>query len=573
MWELRFYIFLLKTAVRLALLPVVLARLGALRWAESPNAWRRAPRRARLAVVAGAAVSCIGVGTSLDRLVTLLVPVRWPASLVAVLLWWAALLPFAVIVARLTVRSYGDALAGGRMDPTRADVVRSAAWEAHLQDLSAMAGVDVLHRPPRVLASRVCANDLGVAAVHDMRRRRERSWTHRESRSAASTWHLDRRSPGRLALPDLPPRVVMLGGSGSGKTVAQHRMVIAALRRGWRVLWLDGKGDPRDASRLLEQASTIGCKVRWLDLSATGGRDAYDLWRGDGPAVARKAAVLMPRSGSGGTEHFAAWEAYALSALADPPWRSSAELLARMRTPASHVGFGDAGRQALATLTTKQGGTRMIDGIAAQVAAALTPLAQFVDGSHGDAWSLDDDSAWDLAVASVDPGAAVGAERVAAALLMDLDAYRVARRPDDARPLLVIADEIGAVLGDPRVADLLPRLMEQVRSQGIGLVTAAQSVETLGECGPRLLGAGVDLWVGRVDAPDAVAMLIGTTKVTEQAHQGDDHGAMLSGRTAAREQDALMVHPQQLRELPPWTWLVKEPRTQPLWAIVPPLVD
>ena len=113
--------------------------------------------------------------------------------------------------------------------------------------------------------------------------------------------------------------------------------------------------------------------------------------------------------------------------------------------------------------------------------------------------------------------------------------------------------------------------MEQVRSQRIGLIISAQSVQTLGDMGPRLLGAGVDLWVGRIDEPDEVAMLIGTSKVAELAHQGDQSGALLSGRTAAREQDALMVHPQLLRELPTWTWLVKEPRTEPRWAVVPPL--
>jgi hypothetical protein len=363
----------------------------------------------------------------------------------------------------------------------------------------------------------------------------------------------------------------MIGGSGSGKTVAQHRMVIAALMRGWRVLWLDGKGDPRDASRLLRQAAACGRNTRWLDLTAPGGRDAYDLWRGDRHAVARKAAVLMPRSGIGGTEHFAAWETYALTALAEPPWRSSTELLERLRTPALHVGPGDSGRQALATLTARHNGSRNIDSITAQVTAALAPLARYIDGQHGQGWSLDDDCGWDLAVASIDAGTAAGAERVAAALLLDLDAYRVARRPAAARPLLIVADELGAVLSDLRVAELVPRLMEQVRSQGIGLVVAAQSVETLGECAPRLLGAGVDLWAGRMDAPEEVAMLIGTSKVTEQAHQGDEHGALLSGRTAAREQDALMVHPQVLRELPTWTWLVKEPRSEPHWAVVPPL--
>ena len=570
-WELKVYTGMLKIALGLVFAPLVVAWWGALRWAEHPSAWREASRKARLGLVAAAAIGIVAIGGSLDKLVLLLWPARWPATPIAVTAWWVALGPSAVILARLRVRGQGDALAGGRVDPTRADVIRSAAWEAQLQDLSSSAGVEVLSRPPRVIDFCVPAEVLGVTAVHDTRRARERSWTHRQSRSAPSSWHVGSRSLNPLVLPGQPPRVVMLGGSGSGKTVAQHRMVISALHRGWRVLWLDGKGDPRDAIRLSEQAAGCGRSTSWLDLSAPGGRDAYDLWRGDGPAVARKAAALMPRSGTGGTEHFAAWETYALSALAEPPWRSSAELLARMRAPAPYVGSGDAGRQALATLTTKQSGTRMIDRVAAQVAAALTPLAQYIDGEHGRPWSLDDDSEWDLAIASIDPGAAAGAERVAAALLLDLDAYRIARRSASARPLLVVADELGGVLNDPRVAEAVPRLMEQVRSQGIGLVVAAQSVQTLGDCGPRLLGAGVDLWIGRIDAPDEVAKLIGTTKVTEQAHQGDQHGALLSGRTAAREQDALMVHPQLLRELPTWTWLVKEPRTEPRWAVVPPL--
>jgi len=570
-WEAKVYAWMAKIAFAVAFAPLAIAWCGGELWAERPSAWRKASRRSRLVLVAGAAIGWLAIAAFLDELIISLWPARWPATPVAVMAWWAAITPSAIILARLRVRSRGDALAGGRVDPTRADVIRSAAWEAQLRDLAAAAGVDILSRPPRVLDLRVPSHELGVAAVHDIRRARERSWTHRQSRAAASSWVRASRSSNRLMLPAQPPRVVMLGGSGSGKTVAQHRMALSALARGWRVLWLDGKGDQRDAARLLNQAAAGGRTTRWLNLSEAGGHDAYDLWRGDGPAVARKAAALMPRSGRGGTEHFAAWETYALSTLAEPPWRSSAELLGRMRTPASHVGFGEAGRQALAALTTKQAGTRMIDGIAAQVSAALTPLTEYVDGKNGRTWSLDDDCGWDLAVASIDPGAATGAERVAAALLTDLDAYRIARRPAEARPLLVIADEVGAVLGDPRVAEALPRLMEQVRSQGIGLVVAAQSVQTLGDCGPRLLGAGVDLWVGRVDDPDNVAMLMGTRKVTEQAHQGDQHGALLSGRTAAREQDALMVHPQLLRELPTWTWLVKEPRTEPRWAIVPPL--
>ena len=86
-------------------------------------------------------------------------------------------------------------------------------------------------------------------------------------------------------------------------------------------------------------------------------------------------------------------------------------------------------------------------------------------------------------------------------------------------------------------------------------------------------GPGLDLWVGRVDEPEDLVMLMGTAKRAEQAHQGTDNGAIWTGQTAAREQDGLLVDPSVLRNLPTWTWLVKEARCAPTWAVVPPLPD
>lgn len=551
--------------------PLVLAWFLGRTWAERPSAWRPASRQGRL-TVAGLAVGAVGGAVLLRaQLLALAWPLSWPGTPLAVLAWWAALLPAGLVVARLRARAEGTALMAGRCEPTRADYVRGAAWEASMRDLARRAGVRT-GRPLRVLdPGAVPASLLGTAVVHDPRSAAARLRARAEQREPQSTWHEGPRAGGQLVLPATPPRVAMFGSSGSGKTVAQHRLIVAALEAGWRVLWLDGKGHPADAESLLQQAAARGLSSRWLDLATPGGRDPYDLWQGNSTAVARKAAALMPRAGDGGTEHFAAWETYALTVLARQPWRSSVELVARLRAPAKWVGEDDAGRQALAALNTKHNGTRVVDAVAAQVTAALTPLAAYVDGGGERSWSLDDATGWDLAVASLDAGAVTGADRVAAALLLDLDAYRIARRPAGARPLLVVADELGAVLGDPRVAEVVPRLMEQLRSQGIGLVVAAQSPETLGDTGPRLLAAGLDLWVGRVDEPDALVMLMGTTKRAEQAHQGTESGAVWTGQTAAREQDGLLVDPSVLRNLPTWTWLVKEARSAPTWAVVPPV--
>ena len=50
-------------------------------------------------------------------------------------------------------------------------------------------------------------------------------------------------------------------------------------------------------------------------------------------------------------------------------------------------------------------------------------------------------------------------------------------------------------------------LAEQCRGQGIGLVLATQSHAALGKSASRLLGAGMDLWLGRIADPSA---LVGT---------------------------------------------------------------
>src|SRR4029077_5450844 len=91
----------------------------------------------------------VAIGGSLDKLVLLLWPARWPATPIAVTAWWVALGPSAVILARLGVGGQGAARDGGRVAPRRADVIRSAAWEAQLQDLSSSAGGEGLFRPPR----------------------------------------------------------------------------------------------------------------------------------------------------------------------------------------------------------------------------------------------------------------------------------------------------------------------------------------------------------------------------------------------------------------------------------------
>ena len=72
----------------------------------------------RICVLGATATSVAAVSVVYDELVALLSPPRWPGTPLALLGWWTALVPSAVIVARLRARGQGNALAAGRVDPT-----------------------------------------------------------------------------------------------------------------------------------------------------------------------------------------------------------------------------------------------------------------------------------------------------------------------------------------------------------------------------------------------------------------------------------------------------------------------
>lgn len=556
--------------------PVILAWLVGPRLAERPTVLRPVRIRTRVAVLGMALVlPALYVLARSWWLPLLTHPKRWDSNrwelLATVGLWWLALAPAVVIVVRLRARSQGTALPAGRVAPARANAVRTSAWEATWRALADRAGVETHQRRPKVIDPHaVPPHQLGTTVVHDTRGWFSRKWG---GAPRLSEWHEGPPEEGTSVLPEEPPRAVMFGASGSGKTVAQHRLAVAALEAGWRVLWIDCKGHPDDAQRLLDQAHARGLSTRWLNAADPTGGDPYYLWAGTADALVQKASVLMPSSGVGGTEHYAVWQTFAFRVVSMlGGWTSVDDLLRRLRNPGAYVPDTEQATMHLQSLHQKAaGGSTMVGAVAAQANAALWPLAHLIDGDPSRGWSLDDACGWDLAVASLDAGAVSGAQRIAAALLIDLNAYRTNRRPADARPLLVIADELGAVVRDPRIEEVLPMLMEQVRSVRIGLIVAAQSYYTLGDMAERLLQAGVDRIVGRVDDPEPIVMPIGTIKVAEQAHQGTDAGTALTGQTAAREQDALRVDPNVLRNLRPWHFLVFQPGCEPSWAVMPPV--
>ena len=86
----------------------------------------------------------------------------------------------------------------------------------------------------------------------------------------------------QLVLPaeELSKHGVVIGGSGSGKTVSLLRLAyVAAKVYGYRVSFLDGKGDRNTAAQFIAMMRQAGYTPRMFP------RESLDGWRGDGNAI------------------------------------------------------------------------------------------------------------------------------------------------------------------------------------------------------------------------------------------------------------------------------------------------
>ena len=541
----------------LAVLPLAAGWLVARPAARHRWGWRRTGwRGARGLVLSGVAcvLGLVALGT--------IVPVagaNWhhdpTATVVTVALGlWLALAPLAWGAFRWRSARTATALEAGTLPPHTADRTRRAIREAADADAYARVGWTLREGAPAPLLPRrqpvtVGGRPVLGVVVQDDRRDVLTRWadsTGRRSR-AGHPWV----TGDRLTLPESPPRAVILGDSGSGKTTLSAALTLGALREGWRVLYLDGKGNPDDAAALVGLARVLGLPVVEYP------RQPFDLWRGDGATLARLAAALLPHDGA---QHYRDRDAGTLAAVgALTGWRSSDDLLARLRTPAPHVT-----RDALPALVHRSDGSPAHMATYAAMTAALAPLAGCIDPTG---WHLDDDpEGWRLAVVSLDAGANPSAPVMGAAMLAALDAYRVGRSPT-APPLLVVVDEAGVLLDHP-AAPPVARLAEQLRSAGVGLVLAGQSPHSLGEQADRILSSGAALVTLRSAEPEAVVQRIGTTRAAEVAHQSA--GGSLTGVTAAREQAQYALDPDRVRSLPPWRVALWQPGWSVVHGVVPP---
>lgn len=544
----------------IAFLPVFAGWWGARLASEHPEFWQ--PRwKLRSIVVLGSAAVLVLVLLR-GPLLGLLNPLTW-RSLVVLPIVWGAMLPWGWLALRLRLPQLATELAEGRTAPAHADKRRQAIRTGAVANA-------------RQLASRRRFTNRVLGAVVD------------DDRRDPLTRFRDRRNVGRnpsrwvsgnlLTLPEDPPRLALLGGSGFGKTWTLHRIVVAALVAGWRVAYIDGKGRTQDGHELVALAASAGAATVWWRSRGNGGCP-FDAWRGSEAQVVAKAMALLGQSrispdASDAAKHYRRLNNGCLAAVAGKqPWRTSTELLDRLRNPATWV----TDRARLAELLAKSSAAPKGEAkrVASELAPNLDAVGTTLDGGASNVgWCWDDGSGadWDLAIVTINAAEGAAATLPGSVILTDLAAYlndETRRPPATARPLLIVLDEAQTLLQSADAPDIATTF-EQIRSAKAGVVVACQSTQGLGEQGERIVRSGADFLVGNMSEAEDLVQLAGTERVQELAHQGTEAGAFLTGKTAAREQDAQRLDPNRLREAATGVFALVERGRPVVWVAMCP---
>jgi hypothetical protein len=333
-----------------------------------------------------------------------------------------------------------------------------------------------------------------------------------------------------VAVPDelWQRQALVVGETGSGKTVTALAVASEMLRAGWDVYWIDGKADRDVAARFAAVA-----RVRGID-AVDGGRRPIDGWRGGPDSVVNRllaTQVFTEPYYEGIARNVLRW------AVGLTPPRSFGELVDRMdKRVLRRAWQHDAGEaEKIRRLPDAEflGARFRYEGVAWAVGTTL-------DGE----WSYEDTRAAYVPVGR--PEHRNQASEIGAFLLEDLLHWAMARKAPSRRALVVI-DEFSKLAARP---DAAVDLVERVRSFGVGVVLIGQTWASLGPSDTireRLAGTVGTVLIHQLKAPERLVALAGTERTVERTEQTD--GVAPTGRASQHVARRFVVSPDAVRTL------------------------
>jgi hypothetical protein len=342
---------------------------------------------------------------------------------------------------------------------------------------------------------------------------------------------------------------LIVGTSGTGKTVDIEREALIAARQGRKFFIADGKGtDPGFVERALAgylAGNPFARVALWPELPMDG-------WRGTPAALHNRLVAML-----GWSEPYYKDVASLLLRLAlnapgeDGPVTSSSQLMARM-DPELLVSLyehdPDRLREARSLVGRDQ--ARAVKGAIGRFANFFASVQGGFDAGEA-GWSFENvDFAYLRAPYLAGREDADACMRL---LLEDFAHYATLRKPRRGEDAVLVFDEFSAIAGGREAAI---QLTERVRDAGCAVYLSAQSADGLGDEAQqrRLVGAcSGGLLLHAQPNPDCLLTAAGVVKVIEQTWRLDPQGP--TGNSSARIAERPRIEPgavQQAREGEAW---------------------
>lgn len=347
---------------------------------------------------------------------------------------------------------------------------------------------------------------------------------------------------------DLTRHVILIGGTGTGKTVTLLRLAQATFATGPAevggpppaVIYLDAKGLP-DANRdsFLAMAEGAGARniIDWPNTPIDGFTGNTDdlrerlsgLWDAEESPFHHAEAVVLLR----------------LILQSSPTPRTLSDLVARSRPGATAAAFEAEGtpEALIRKYDAEQMSKAQWNGLHLRLAALEATAGNRLDRTPVAHQLHEADAAWISIPGTRAPQSAADITAWLLHIVADL-----ATRPGRKRRTLVILDEFSAIGADKRSSSAAAGLVERTRSSGIALVVSTQTIEALGVNGPRLLRTAGTVVTHRTPQPDQLIALAGTEARWEDSHTLDNLGRRRGVIGKSRQENRIPAN--LIRELP-----------------------